>query len=142
MQANKEKITERMFPQWVLDEGGLDAIKRNIAKERKRDRPPKKQSVIERQVGERLKTALLAAGQAQILRQHAYLDVEELQKISVAGPGRRPMYPVVIRREANGAVTIQSFKLPGSTRESMPDESASNAFTQDESGPDEAPQFV
>ena len=119
IRANKKKITEPEFSQWVLREGGLDAIKRKNAEERPENRSPKKKSVIQRQAGERLRAALIAAGQADILRQKAYLAVEDLQKISRSlVPDEGEVIPVVIRREANGAITIHSFKLPESPKQS------------------------
>jgi hypothetical protein len=137
IRANKEKITEPEFPERVLREGGLDAIKRKNAAERPENRAPKKKSVIQRQAGERLRAALTAAGQADILRQKAYLAVEDLQKISRSlVPDEGEVIPVVIRREANGGITIHSFKLPESPKKSTIES------TLDESTPDGASQSV
>jgi hypothetical protein len=134
IRANREGITEQTFSAWVLKETGLDAIKRKIAKERREHRPPKKDSVIQRQAGERLHAALLAAGQAKILKLRAHVEVMELEKISPSlVPDDGYSLPVVIRREADGAVTIHSFKLHGFTKESTVESTSDDAAPDEES---------
>lgn len=108
--AHKEGVTEMTFSAWVLKHGGLNAVKNVIAEQERTDKPRTGKSASKSSCGARLTAALFAAAKADILREIASVEIEDLKRISrMLVPEVGTTMPALIRRDPQGNLTVHTF---------------------------------
>lgn len=111
--ANDAGESEPTFAAWVLSEGGLDAIRHKIAKERRKEKPVEPPKLDKRKISERFVAAWEEMNSAELVVHIKAVSRERLSGLigEWVIPSTGKVTPILIRPLIDGSYSISRFDM-------------------------------
>lgn len=111
--ANDAGQTEQTFAEWVKENDGLDAIRRKISEERRKDKPVKAPKIDKRKISEDFVSALEKMKSCNLVHYMKPIDedrlIEMIGKLNIPKAGQA--MPVLLRAYPDGSYGICCFDM-------------------------------